>query len=263
MLLHRSYFMMRMLLFGLGFTSLRNTKLSIRDVFADYEPVQDISREAPIVVSNHVSYADMFFYLTKRVSFLSKSGVGRTPLIGWHCTARQSIYLNREDEKDRSKVLDLITERTARVREKGDLFPLLIFPEGTISNGRSLLSFKKGAFFSGDLIKIYIIKYNSDHQVIASIININPLFAWFITSCQPFNDLELIEYMEPFDPEYVYKKYGISKDDPTAWEKVAAEVKTLMSFASNMQKTEDTYRDTLDFEKASLAMNDSRMELPS
>lgn len=259
-LMHRSYFMMRCILFGLGFTRLRNTQISIKDVFADYEQIQDCS-EAPLVVSNHVSYADMFFYLMKRVSFLSKDGVGKTPLIGWHATARHSIYLNRADEKDRSKVLDLIKERVARVKEKGDLYPLLIFPEGTISNGRSLLSFKKGAFFSGDPIKIYVIKYNSEHQTIASIINISALSAWFITICQPFNDLELFEYKEAFDPEYVYKKYGISKDDPNAWEKVAAEVKTLMAFVSNMQETEDTYRETIEFEKASLDMNDNKLEL--
>lgn len=258
--MHRVYFLMPVILFGLGFTKLRNTKLKISDVFADYVPVQKFE-EAPLVVANHVSFADMFFFLMKRVSFLSKDGVGKTPLIGWHATARHSIYLNRADEKDRSKVLELIKERADRVRLKSDLYPLLIFPEGTITNGRTLMGFKKGAFFSGDPIKIYVTKYNSDFQIIASIININPVSAWFITSCTPFNEIELFEYEDNFDPEYVYKKYGISKDDPEAWERVAQEVKVLMSFASGFQTNEATYRDTLNFEKASLETAESNFGL--
>ena len=259
--MHRAYFMMRMILFGFGFTSYTTKKLKIRDVFADYEHIQAYKGEAPLVVSNHVSYADMFFYLSKRVSFLSKDAVGRAPIIGSNCTARQSIYLNRSDEKDRSKVLDLIKERTARIKEKGDLFPLLIFPEGTITNGRTLMNFKKGAFFSGDLIKIYVVKYNSDYQTVASIINISAILAWFVTSCSPLNDITLYEYEDSFDPEYVYRKYGIDREDPNAWEKVAEEVKKLMVFASGMQTSQDGYRETIEFEKESLKIGDSRLGL--
>lgn len=141
------------------------------------------------------------------------------------------------------------------------MYPLLIFPEGTISNGRTLMNFKKGAFFSGDCIKIYVVKYNSDVQVVASIINISAILAWFITTCSPLNDITLYEYEDSFDPEYVYKKYGLNRDDPNAWEKVAEEVKKLMLFASGMQTSMDGYRETIEFEKESLKIGDSRLEL--
>ena len=44
--------------------------------------------------------------------------------------------------------------------QKGLKFPpISLFPEGTVSNGRHLLSFKKGAFVSFIPIKMIIIKF--------------------------------------------------------------------------------------------------------
>jgi len=211
-----------------------------------------------MVVSNHVSFADMFFYLTKNVSFLSKEEVANIPLIGWHCTARQSIYLNRDSTKDRDKVLELIRNRCQRVRQHGDVAPLMIFPEGTITNGRSLMNFKKGPFFNGDPIKIYVVKYNSDSQMVASIINIPALYAFIVNVTQFWNTLEIMEYEDHFDPEWVYKKYNLKKEDPNAWEKVASETKKLMQFISGFESTEDSYRETLDFEKKSTEFTKSK-----
>lgn len=234
----------------MGFTSFKTVKMSINDVFADYVPLQD-TRVAPIVVSNHVSWADMFFYLAYKVSFLSKEDVAHTFLIGWHAITRQSIFLNREDSKDRTKVLDYIRERTARVREHEDIFPLLIFPEGTCSNGRTLMSFKKGAFFTGDPIKIYVLEYNNDFEVISSIANINPAFALLVTLLQVSNHLTLYEYKDHFDPLYSMKKAGLSIEEEEAWKPVAKDVKTLMSFISGFEDTEDSFRELIAYEAAS------------
>lgn len=241
------YFLMSPLLFFLGFTCQSTIKMKISDVFADYQPVQD-TRVAPIVVSNHVSWADMFFYLGFKVSFLSKESVAHAFLIGWHAITRQSIFLNRDDQKDRDKVLQLIKERTTRVREHEDIYPLLIFPEGTCSNGRTLMSFKKGAFFTGDPIKIYVVKYNNDYQVISSIANINPAFALLVTILQPSNSLTLYEFTDHFDPLYSLRKAGVPLESEDAWKYVAKDVKTLMAFISGFETTEDSFRELLAFE---------------
>ena len=246
----KAYFLMRLLLFFFGFTRFKNVQLRINDVFADYQPLQD-TRVAPIVVSNHVSWADMFFYLAYQVSFLSKESVAHTFLIGWHAITRQSIFLNREDQKDRNKVLDLIKARAARVKESEDIFPLLIFPEGTCSNGRSLMSFKKGAFFTGDPIKIYVLQYNNDYQVISSIANINPAFAILVTLLQCSNNLTLYEYSDHFDPLYSMRKAGVTIEEEEAWKPVADDVKKLMAFISGFECTEDSFRELLAYEAES------------
>jgi 1-acyl-sn-glycerol-3-phosphate acyltransferase len=259
-LIVNSYFIIRAILWSFGFIWKKGSTMRINDVFSDYQPIQDV-RIAPIVVSNHCSFVDMMFYLTKNVSFLSKKAVAHTPILGLHAIARQSIFLNRDDEKDRNKVLELIKERTRRVREKEDLSPLLIFPEGTITNGRVLMGFKKGAFFSGDPIKIYAVRYNTDSQLIASMININPIKQLLRTCCQLYNEFELMEFEDHFDPEWTYQKHGITKEDPRAWEYVAADVKALMAFITGFNTSEDTYRETLEFEKDSLEIKDPLIEI--
>ena len=40
--------------------------------------------------------------------------------------------------------------------------PLCIFPEGAVTNGQSLLTFKKGAFKDFKPVKIFAIKLNKD-----------------------------------------------------------------------------------------------------
>lgn len=249
----KAYYQMRMILLGLGFTRFTKVSMKISDVFADYAPIQDC-KIAPIVVSNHVSWADMFFYLWYPVSFLSKESVAHTLLIGWHAITRQSIFLNRSEQKDRDKVLQLIRERADRVRDHNDIHPLMIFPEGTCSNGRTLMNFKKGAFFTGHPLKIYVLKYNDDFQVISSIGNADAALAIFVTILQPWNNITLFEYSDHFDPQYSMRKHGTTLEDPEAWQHVANDVKELMKFISGFESTNDGYRELIEFEKESLTV---------
>lgn len=249
----KAYCHMRLILFSLGFTKFSKVSLKINDVFTDYCPIQDCTI-ASIVVSNHVSFADMFFYLWYPVSFLSKEAVAHTIVIGWNAITRQSIFLNRAEQKDREKVLELIRERADRVRDYNDIHPLLIFPEGTCSNGRTLMNFKKGAFFSGHPIKIFVIKYNNEFQVISSIGNANAALALLMTMLQPWNNITLYEYSDHFDPQYSLRKRGITLDDPEAWQHVANDVKELMKFISGFETTEEGFRELIEFEKESLTV---------
>lgn len=249
----KAFFLMRVILFSFGFTKFSRIHMKISDVFTDYAPIQD-TKIAPLVVSNHVSWADMFFYLWFSVSFLSKETVAHTPLVGWHAVTRQSIFLNREDSKDRDKVLRLIKERADRVRDHNDIHPLLIFPEGTCSNGRTLMNFKKGAFFTGHPLKIYVLKYNNEFQVISSIGNANAVLSILITMMQPWNNITLYEFSDHFDPLYSLRKRGVTLDDPEAWKYVAADVKDLMKFISGFESTEDGFRELIEFEKQALTV---------
>jgi len=54
--------------------------------------------------------------------------------------------------------LEKVTERQKQIYEGTISMPLLIFPEGTISSGRCLLEFKKGAFDGLYPLKPFIIK---------------------------------------------------------------------------------------------------------
>lgn len=234
---------LRPLLWCLGITWINYKSLRITDVIGNYKPTRDVSGTAPIVVSNHTSWLDMFFYLMFNVSFLSKSAVAKIPYIGMYAVARQCLFLDRGSEEDRSKVMGLIKNRTERIKTHDDVSPLLIFPEGTVTNGRTLMSFKKGAFVTGDPIKIYVLKYNTDPlQFVWSISNMNALFTVIFGMSQLHNTIDFIQYEDNLDPLWVYASNQIDSKSEDAWLEVAKTVKSLMAFAGGLHCDESTHR---------------------
>jgi 1-acyl-sn-glycerol-3-phosphate acyltransferase len=73
--------------FVLGFGNPKKKLYSIYDFLADYSPTQDTTT-APIIVSNHSSFLDVFYYWMDNTSFFAKSFVSKLPLMGRQCTAR-------------------------------------------------------------------------------------------------------------------------------------------------------------------------------
>jgi 1-acyl-sn-glycerol-3-phosphate acyltransferase len=68
------------------------------------------------------------------------------------------LFLTREKKEDRKRIINQITERVNLIERAETMPPLLIFPEGTATNGKALLQFKKGAFKDLKPIKIYAFK---------------------------------------------------------------------------------------------------------
>lgn len=251
---------MRPLLWAYGVTKIKYSKLRINDLIASYKPTRDVSGTAPLVVCNHSSWLDMFFFLMFNVSFLSKSAVAKLPIVGMFATARQCLFLNRESETDRNQVMEMISTRTKRVVSHNDISPLLIFPEGTTTNGRALMSFKKGAFANCDPIKIYVLKYNTEPlSFVWSISNMNSLHVMLLSLSQLWNTIELLEYEDNFDPYWIYQTKNLDRTDPEAWRSVASAVKSLMAFAGNFHEDDTTLRSLQELVKESQVYNESLM----
>lgn len=221
---------MPVLMFFLGFGPITHKKHSIHDFITDYEPVQDLSR-APVVAINHVSFLDIFYLYRRNLSFLAKLAVGKSPIFGPFAVARQCIFVNRSNKKDMSNILDRINQRIEENMENGNP-PVIVFPEGTLSNGQHLLRFKRGAFMHNKPIKIMVLQWGIDDTFWACYTNIHPLMGILLFLSQLRNNLTVHELDLPVDPKYVWKKYGITnpETDPEAWTYVAKEVKDIMLF---------------------------------
>ena len=97
------------------------------------EPVQ---RGPLMVVLNHVSWLDILVMLAAQpVSFVSKAEVRRWPLIGWLATHVGTLYIERSSRKDAMRVVHQIADSL----KAGHI--IAVFPEGTTSDGRSVLPF--------------------------------------------------------------------------------------------------------------------------
>lgn len=120
-------------------------------------------------------------------------------------------------------------ETRAKLASEGKISPLCVFAEGTVSNGRSLMKFKKGAFVGDTPIKVMAMKYGDESNFSLSISNINIITCIVLTLCQPSITLEIHEMDQDFDPKYSFARRGIKQEGEHAWEHVASDVKSIMS----------------------------------
>ncbi|MFO1233722.1 MAG: lysophospholipid acyltransferase family protein [Rivihabitans pingtungensis] len=94
-----------------------------------------------LLVANHVSWLDIFALNSVTLTrFVAKSEIRRWPLIGTLVTRAGTLYIERGNRRDAAR----INQHMAKAMQDGDCIGL--FPEGTTSDGRSLLPFKASLF---------------------------------------------------------------------------------------------------------------------
>uniref|UniRef100_A0A182SND4 Phospholipid/glycerol acyltransferase domain-containing protein n=1 Tax=Anopheles maculatus TaxID=74869 RepID=A0A182SND4_9DIPT len=123
-------------------------------------------REAPIVVVGpHYSLFDSIVVAFCGPStVVAKSKAADLPLIGKIIDITQPIYVCREDPNSRHVTRHLIIER---VISKEDWPQILIFPEGTCSNGKAVVQFKPGAFGPGLPVQPVAIRYTNPTNTVS------------------------------------------------------------------------------------------------
>ncbi len=114
--------------------ALRILGIRIR-VFNDFSP-----RRPLFVVANHVSYLDVFVLgsLIPAV-FVSKQEVRDWPVVGWIAWLQHTIFIARR----RTRAGDELTP-LGEALENG--FNVIMFPEGTSTDGTAVLPFKSALF---------------------------------------------------------------------------------------------------------------------
>ncbi len=133
-----------------------------------------------VYISNHVSYLDVFV-LGSIIDgiFVAKSEIDSWPLINKICALGKTIFINRRDILGIKKQMQSIQENL----KAG--FNVIIFPEGTSSDGSKVLPFKSSLFglidsnikekFKIQPISIFYEKL--DGTPVDR--NFRPFFAWF------------------------------------------------------------------------------------
>jgi len=97
--------------------------------------------KAFLIVSNHIGTLDPWILASNfDVAFVAKSEMGTWPVIGWVCKAVGIIFAHRKNVMKTASTVDEIRERM-----RADV-AVLVFPEGTTSNGAEILPFKTGGF---------------------------------------------------------------------------------------------------------------------
>jgi lyso-ornithine lipid O-acyltransferase len=107
----------------------------------------ELARHRPLlIVANHSSWADIVVLSSlAEVSFIAKAEVRDMPLFGWFAVLQRSIFVDRTRRSNSREQADTIAERLL----KGDA--MVLFAEGTTSDGNRILPFKSTLFGAAQL----------------------------------------------------------------------------------------------------------------
>jgi len=161
--------------------------------------------EAPIlVVAPHSTILDWVSIAVTRACPLAKYEISKLPIIGKMGRLLSTVWVKRDDQDEKNKTMETIKERCS---QKG--WPqLLIFPEGTTTNGQALVRFRTGAFSTGHSVQPLCIRRLSgcclvdtitwtwvkDHSVLA-------LLVFTLLTPLTFLELEFLPVITPTEDD--------------------------------------------------------------
>ena len=94
-----------------------------------------------LVVSNHMGYVDVFVHAAAcGLRFCPKSDVRDWPVLGWYAGLTHPIWIDRSSRLKSKETLNEFCETLAHQ------IPLIVYPEGTSTDGNQVLPFKTSAF---------------------------------------------------------------------------------------------------------------------
>lgn len=152
-----------------------------------------------IVVAPHSTFLDaLAIFWCGLPFFVSRVENKSIPLMGKCIEFAQTIFVRREVRENRQQT---VAEITRRVKSSENWSQFLIFPEGTTSNRKALMSFKPGGFLPGKTVQPLLIRYKNKHDTVSWTWDQPHGFAlcFLYTLCQWNNTAEL-HFLDPYVP---------------------------------------------------------------
>ncbi|XP_076894930.1 lysophospholipid acyltransferase LPEAT1-like isoform X2 [Bidens hawaiensis] len=149
----------RVMLFAFGFYWITDTCANPDQVDCN-EQSEELERPG-VIISNHVSHMDILYHMSSSFpSFVAKRSVSKLPLVGLISKCLGCVYVQRESKSSNTKgVSAVVNERIQEAHKNKSAPMMMLFPEGTTTNGDYLLPFKTGAFLAKAPVLPVILKY--------------------------------------------------------------------------------------------------------
>lgn len=88
-------------------------------------------------IANHISWLDILSLAgASGTAFVAKAELSEVPVISWLCRLNRTVFVKRENRLGVATQINLLREALA------DNWSVTVFPEGTTTDGQSLLPFK-------------------------------------------------------------------------------------------------------------------------
>ena len=194
-------------------------------------------------ISNHTSMYDMALAMAYLgCGFVAKEAVKKIPIFGTMMVGLHTILVDRGNTTGKKDVLELIEERQKEYYEGKPVMPFLIFPEGTTTSARHLITFKKGAFVTSLPIKPTIIHPNLKKHYHIGVGASDATLNYFRSLTEIYNKVEYIELPIMTPNEYMYSNF--SNYGKEKWEIYAEVAREIMCTLGNLKKSDMGIRDS-------------------
>jgi hypothetical protein len=129
--------------------------------------------------------------------------------------------------------------------EGKNLTPLLIFPEGTVSSGRHILKFNKGAFYNLFPVKPVIVKsLNSKIDLGVGVFGLG--LHYMLCVVYLWHDYEILQLPILYPNDYMFKHFYTDKTEK--WEVFAEVVRDIYAEIGGFELSDSTLKDVLEYE---------------
>jgi 1-acyl-sn-glycerol-3-phosphate acyltransferase len=231
---------------------INKVKLNYKDVYRkylgeDYEFNPD--EKYSLIISNHTGFYDiiMNMYLHS-CGFLSKEETKDIFLVGTISKGINCLFVKRESKEDRERIFVELEKRQKDFYEGRILSPLCLFPEGTTTNGKYILKFKRGAFYSLLPIKPQIILLDNNLNYSVAIGVGSAVMNYFRSLCYFGCKINLCELPVIKPTEYMFEKYSHLGEEK--WEVFAEVTRKIMCEIGGLTPSDKTFRDNKRYENS-------------
>jgi lysophosphatidylcholine acyltransferase/lyso-PAF acetyltransferase len=209
----------------------------------------DPNERYSLIISNHTGFYDIVMNMSiNSAGFLSKDETKKVPFVGTIAKGINCLFVKRENAQDRARIFEELEQRQRDFYAGNILSPLCIFPEGTTTNGKYILKFKKGAFFSLLPLKpqIILLGDNLDYSVAIGVCS--TALNYFRSLCYCGCNMYLCELPVIKPTKYMFEHY--SDLGTEKWEVFAEVTRKIMCEISGLTPSDKTFRDSKKYENS-------------
>lgn len=153
-------------------------------------------------IANHISWIDILAMAgASGTAFVAKWELSQVPVIGWLCSLNRTVFVKRENRMGVAEQINALKEALQ------DNWSVTVFPEGTVTDGHSLLPFKSSMISvlepppPGVMVQPVVLDYGPNSEEIAWIGEESGLHNAMRVMARRGSFQLRITYLEPFSPE--------------------------------------------------------------
>ncbi len=196
--LHYAY---RIFAYGSPFPMLF-LRYTARVVGARVKVVGTPLRRDVFFIANHISWLDILAMAgASGTAFVAKWELSQVPVIGWLCSLNRTVFVKREHRMGVAEQINALKEALQ------DNWSVTVFPEGTVTDGHSLLPFKSSMISvlepppPGVMVQPVVLDYGENSEEIAWVGEESGLHNAMRVMARRGTFRLTITYLEPFSPE--------------------------------------------------------------